>query len=76
VTPRTEACNKIAHTPAMSTKAEILNELHSLINDQMEALRENLGPDEIQEYAERKKRIDALLEQLGKNGAAKEFHLV
>lgn len=60
----------------MSTKAEILNELRLLINDQSEALRENLGPDEIQEYAERKMRIDALLEQLGKNGAAQEFHLV
>ncbi|HLW82815.1 MAG TPA: hypothetical protein VKS20_12335 [Candidatus Acidoferrales bacterium] len=60
----------------MSTTAEILNELHLLINEQSEALRENLGPDEIQEYAERKKRIDALLEQLGKNGAAKELHLV
>lgn len=60
----------------MSTKPEILNELRLLINDQSEALRENLGPDEIQEYAERKKRIDALLEQLGKNGAAQEFHLV
>jgi DNA-binding protein H-NS len=76
VIPRTEARNKIVHTPAMSTTAEILNELHLLINDQAEALRENLGPDEIQEYAERKKRIDALLEQLGKNGAAQEFHLV
>jgi DNA-binding protein H-NS len=76
VISRTEILKAILHTAAMSTKAEILNELHLLINEQSEALRENLGPDEIQEYAERKKRIDALLEQLGKNGAAKELHLV
>lgn len=48
----------------MSGKAEVLNELQTLLDEQRNALGENLSTDEIQEYAERQKRIDALLLQL------------
>lgn len=45
-----------------------------LVVQQREAAAENLSVDEIQDYAERQKRIDALLVQLNGDGAAEPAH--
>lgn len=52
----------------MSGQAELLTELQILLMEQRNAVRENLSVDEIQDYAERQRRIDALLLQLNSDG--------
>jgi len=52
----------------MSGQAELLTELQLLLMEQRDAARENLSVDEIQDYAERQKRIEALLLQLNSDG--------
>ena len=52
----------------MSGQAELLTELQLLLREQRDAARENLSVDEIQEYAERQQRIEAVLVQLNSDG--------
>jgi hypothetical protein len=52
----------------MSGQAELLTELQLLLMEQRDAARENLSVDEIQDYAERQRRIEALLLQLNSDG--------
>lgn len=52
----------------MSGQTELLAELQTLVLQQREAAAENLSVDEIQDYAERQKRIDALLLKLDSDG--------
>jgi len=52
----------------MSGQAELLTELQLLLMEQRDAVRENVSVDEIQDCAERQKRIEALLLQLNNDG--------
>jgi len=54
----------------MSGPTELLTELQLLLMEQRDAARENLSVDEIQQYAERQRRIETLLLQLGGDGVA------
>ena len=58
----------LPYPPTMSGQAELLTELQLLLMEQRDAVRENLSVDEIQDYAERQKRIEALLLQLNSDG--------
>ena len=58
----------LPYPPNMSGQAELLTELQLLLMEQRDAARENLSVDEIQDYAERQKRIEALLLQLNSDG--------
>jgi hypothetical protein len=53
----------------MSARDQILTELHSLIDEQMKVLQERLGPPEVVLYAERKRRIERLIELLSADGS-------
>lgn len=56
----------------MGEKTELLGELRKLKNDQEKALSETLTPDGIEDYVERERRIEALLQQIGKKERALE----
>jgi len=52
----------------MTEKDKIFAEVHVLLEQQIETLRMRLlGPDEIRQYGERQKRIDALVERIGQS---------
>jgi hypothetical protein len=50
----------------MGKKEEIVNEIHRLINEQMQRLRGKLSPTEATRFADRSRRIDELLDRLSK----------
>jgi hypothetical protein len=52
----------------MGEKEGILAEIHRLIDEQMAALQRSFPPDECLKYMDRKKRIDALLERISRDG--------
>lgn len=60
----------------MSKKDEILTEIYSLITEQMEALRVNLTFDEAKTYADRKRRLEQLLERLRQDGTIRSTDVV
>ena len=68
MTPATEILRARFYPSNMSGQAELLTELQLLLIEQRNAVRENLSVDEIQDYAERQKRIDALLLELNSDG--------
>lgn len=49
-------------------KADILAEVHRLIDEQMESLKGKLNLELAQEYAQRNQRIDQLLDEISRNG--------
>ena len=53
----------------MRSKAEVLAEIHTLIDGQLEILKDPMTPEQAVEYICRKEKIDRLLEEVSRNGS-------